>query len=34
MQYYKETPPTSTLVIITGLANPDYLIEINAIAVL
>ncbi|HEY6197694.1 MAG TPA: RidA family protein [Candidatus Binatia bacterium] len=35
MQYYKETtPPTSTLVIITGLAHPDYLIEINAIAVL
>ena len=34
MQYYKETSPTSTLVIITGLAHPDYLIEINAIAVL
>ncbi|HTM07291.1 MAG TPA: RidA family protein [Verrucomicrobiae bacterium] len=34
MQYYKQHPPTSTLVIITGLAHPDYLIEINGIAVL
>jgi enamine deaminase RidA (YjgF/YER057c/UK114 family) len=36
MQYYKKlkTAPTSTLVIITGLAHPDYLIEINGIAVL
>ena len=34
MQYYKESSPTSTLVIITGLAHPDYLIEINGIAVL
>ena len=34
MQYYKKNSPTSTLVIITGLAHPDYLIEINAIAVL
>ncbi|HEX9443617.1 MAG TPA: RidA family protein [Candidatus Binatia bacterium] len=34
MQYYKQNSPTSTLVIITGLAHPDYLIEINAIAVL
>ena len=33
-QYYKNSQPTSTLVIVTGLANPDYLIEINAIAVL
>lgn len=32
-QYYKGSQPTSTLVIVTGLANPDYLIEINAIAV-
>jgi enamine deaminase RidA (YjgF/YER057c/UK114 family) len=34
MQHYKKSPPTSTLVIITGLAHPDYLIEINGIAVL
>lgn len=34
MQYYKQHSPTSTLVIITGLAHPDYLIEINAIAAL
>jgi enamine deaminase RidA (YjgF/YER057c/UK114 family) len=36
MQYYKKlkTAPTSTLVIISGLAHPDYLIEINGIAVL
>ena len=34
MQYYKQNSPTSTLVIITGLAHPDYLIEINGIAVL
>jgi enamine deaminase RidA (YjgF/YER057c/UK114 family) len=33
-QYYKNSQPTSTLVIVTGLANPDYLIEIAGIAVL
>jgi len=33
-QYYKKNSPTSTLVIITGLAHPDYLIEINGIAAL
>ena len=33
-QQYKNNAPTSTLVIITGLAHPDYLIEINGIAVL
>lgn len=33
-QYYKNSQPTSTLVIVTGLANPDYLIEINGIAVI
>ena len=33
-QYYKNHAPTSTLVIISGLAHPDYLIEINGIAVL
>ncbi len=34
MQYYKKNSPTSTLVIVTGLAHPDYLIEINCVAVL
>jgi len=33
-QQYKKTPPTSTLVIVKGLAHPDYLIEIAGIAVL
>ena len=33
-QYYKKNPPTSTLVIVKGLAHPDYLIEINGVAVL
>jgi enamine deaminase RidA (YjgF/YER057c/UK114 family) len=33
-RYYKQEPPTSTLVIVSGLANPDYLIEIAGIAVL
>lgn len=31
---YKSDPPTSTLVIVKGLAHPDYLIEIAGIAVL
>jgi enamine deaminase RidA (YjgF/YER057c/UK114 family) len=31
---YQQDPPTSTLVIVSGLANPDYLIEIASIAVL
>jgi 2-iminobutanoate/2-iminopropanoate deaminase len=31
---YKQDPPTSTLVIVSGLASPDYLIEIASIAVL
>jgi 2-iminobutanoate/2-iminopropanoate deaminase len=31
---YKGDPATSTLVIISGLAHPDYLIEIAGIAVL
>jgi len=30
---YKKMPPTSTLVIVKGLAHPDYLIEIAGIAV-
>ena len=34
MKQYKHNSPTSTLVIITGLAHPDYLIEINGIAVI
>ena len=33
-QQYKKTAPTSTLVIVSGLANPDYLIEIAGIAVI
>ncbi|MDP2606120.1 MAG: RidA family protein [Deltaproteobacteria bacterium] len=33
-QQYRKTPPTSTLVIVKGLAHPDYLIEIAGIAVL
>jgi enamine deaminase RidA (YjgF/YER057c/UK114 family) len=31
---YKKDPPTSTLVIVSGLAHPDYLIEIAGIAVI
>jgi 2-iminobutanoate/2-iminopropanoate deaminase len=31
---YKKDSPTSTLVIVTGLADPDYLIEIAGIAVI
>jgi 2-iminobutanoate/2-iminopropanoate deaminase len=31
---YKKDPPTSTLVIVSGLANEDYLIEIAGIAVI
>ena len=34
MKQYKHNAPTSTLVIVTGLASPDYLIEINGVAVL
>ena len=30
---YKKDPPTSTLVIVTGLANEEYMIEIAGIAV-
>ena len=33
-QYYKGNPPTSTLVVVKGLANPDYLIEIACVAAL
>ncbi len=31
---YQKDPPTSTLVIVSGLANEDYMIEIAGIAVL
>ena len=31
---YYGTPPTNTLVIVKGLANPEYLIEISGIAVI
>jgi enamine deaminase RidA (YjgF/YER057c/UK114 family) len=34
MKQYKKKSPTSTLVIVKGLANPDYLIEIAGIAVI
>jgi reactive intermediate/imine deaminase len=34
LQYYKEHQPTSTLVVVKGLANPDYLLEIDGIAVI
>jgi enamine deaminase RidA (YjgF/YER057c/UK114 family) len=33
-QFYKGTSPTSTLVVVKGLANPDYLIEIAGVAAL
>ncbi len=33
-EYYKETPPTSTLVVVKGLANEGYMLEIEGIAVL
>ncbi len=33
-QFYKGTPPTSTLVVVSGLANPDYMIEIASVAAL
>ena len=32
--YQSSGPPTSTLVVVAGLANPDYMVEIEAIAVL
>lgn len=34
LKQYKKKSPTSTLVICTGLANPQYLIEISGIAVI
>jgi enamine deaminase RidA (YjgF/YER057c/UK114 family) len=34
LKYLGDNPPTSTLVVVSGLASPDYLVEIEAIAVL
>jgi enamine deaminase RidA (YjgF/YER057c/UK114 family) len=33
-QQYKKDPPTSTLVIVSGLAHPDYMIEIAGVALI
>jgi reactive intermediate/imine deaminase len=33
-EYFKSPPPASTMVEVTKMTSPDYLIEINAIAVL
>ena len=33
-QYFADPPPASTMVEITKMTSPDYLIEMNAIAVL
>ncbi len=33
-EVFGENPPTGTLLIVAGLANPDYLIEVDADAVL
>ena len=32
-RYFQGAPPASTLLVVKGLANPDYLIEIDAVAV-
>ncbi|HXG51367.1 MAG TPA: RidA family protein [candidate division Zixibacteria bacterium] len=34
LEQYRKDPPTSTLLIVSGLAHEDYLIEISGIAVL
>ena len=34
LKYYKNHQPTSTLVVVKGLANKDYMIEIAGIAVI
>jgi 2-iminobutanoate/2-iminopropanoate deaminase len=34
LEYYKDHQPTSTLVVVKSLANPDYLLEIDGIAVI
>ena len=33
-EYFPEPPPASTMVEVSGFTHPDYLIEMNAIAVL
>lgn len=33
-RYFQGSPPASTLLVVKGLANPDYLIEVDAVAVL
>jgi 2-iminobutanoate/2-iminopropanoate deaminase len=33
-EYFKSPPPASTMVEVTKMVSPDYLIEINAIAVI
>ena len=33
-KYFSADPPSSTLVVVSGLANPEFLVEIEAIAVL
>jgi len=33
-EYFKNPPPASTMVEVTKMTSPDYLIEINAIAVI
>lgn len=34
LKYYRTSSPASTLLVVAGLANPDYLIEIDGIAVI
>lgn len=34
LKHFGDDPPTSTLVVAAGLANPDFLVEIEAVAVL
>jgi 2-iminobutanoate/2-iminopropanoate deaminase len=31
--FQSANPPTSTLLVVAGLANPDYMVEIESIAV-
>jgi enamine deaminase RidA (YjgF/YER057c/UK114 family) len=33
-EFFKNPPPASTMVEVSGMVSPDYLIEINAIAVI
>lgn len=34
LEYYKKSAPTSTLIVVKGLANEDYLLEIEGIALI